>query len=284
MFPTDNIQLGPHTYGRRPKTYGVVLHTTEGPNSSMAAAKGTATWQSPGGGGWAGGGSYNFILTDDGPLLTVPYLEAAGGLSGTHDPAWWRPDRFPWLKQSLPAVAYNDPNLYMLQLSVSGKTSQLQSYPRIHRIAEDAAKIIKWAEDSDWAENNLVVSGHFNWQTDRSDPSQWFVDLVMEKYMALVTPQPPIQPADERPVFVPEQWTDSAGNLVTTVAESFDGGMRLKLNGNRLEWVGRKSLVPVVQGGDPVYRQNVLDALAGRSTGDDDSEWLAWLAKAPTKD
>jgi hypothetical protein len=168
----------------------------------------------------------------------------------------------------------------MLQLSVSGKTSQLQSYPQINRIAEDAARIILWAEQSDWAEDNLVVSGHFNWQTDRPDPSQWFIDLVMSKYGELTAVPEPIPV--RLPRFVAEQWNDTEGNLVTTVAESSDGAQRLKLtNENTLEWVNRRSLTPVVQGGDPVYRQRVLDALAGRSTGGTDEKWLAWLAQAP---
>jgi hypothetical protein len=215
-FPVDNIQLGPHTYGPRPRTFGVVLHTTEYADSSVASAEQCIRDQSPGGSLWSGGGSYNFVLTDEGPILSVPYLEAAGGISGDHTPptqisprtgkpGTWGPDRYPWLRQMLPAEAYNDPNLYLLQLSVSGKTSELHNYPAIHRIAEDAAEILAWAEVQPEIEDNLVVMGHMNWQTDRSDPGQWFIDLVLEKYAALSVP-PVTDPTG--PIPTPDRFTD----------------------------------------------------------------------------
>ena len=92
MFPTDRIVLGPHAYGRRPRTYGVVFHTTEYPSSSLGH-----------------------------------------GLQCVHDQS-------------------------------------------------PAARVIAWAEGLAEVDDNLVVMGHLNWQTDRSDPGQWFIDLVMSEY------------------------------------------------------------------------------------------------------
>ena len=206
-FPTDRIELGPHAYGRRPRTYGVVIHTTEYPSSSLADGLRCIRDQSPGGSLYAGGGSYHFVLTDEGPILAVPYLDAAGGLSGDHTPptqisprtgrpGTWSPERFPWLRQALPAEAYADPNLYMLQLSVSGRTALLSTYPSLPRIVDDAARIIAWAEGLPEVEDNLVVSGHLNWQTDRSDPGQAFIDRVMARYAELTAePAPPPEPS-----------------------------------------------------------------------------------------
>lgn len=201
MFPTDRIELGPHAYGRRPRTYGVVLHTTEYPSSSLGHGLQCVHDQSEGGSLFAGGGSYNFILTDEGPILSVPFLEASGGISGDHTPpsqistltgrpGTWAPERFPWLRQMLPPEAYADPNLYLLQIAISGRSAELDGYASIGTIANDAARIIAWAEGLAEVDDNLVVMGHLNWQTDRSDPGQWFIDVVMSEYASLSAPTP----------------------------------------------------------------------------------------------
>ena len=201
MFPLDRIELGPHSYGVRPNTYGVVLHTTEYPSSSLEHGLQCAHDQSPGGSLFAGGGSYHFILTDDGPILTVPFLEAAGGISGDHTPpsqispitgrpGTWAPERFPWLRQMLAPEAYADPNLYLLQIAISGRTAELDTYENVVALAADAAAILLWAEGLEEIVDNVVVMGHLNWQTDRSDPGQWFIDLVMSEYAALAGAKP----------------------------------------------------------------------------------------------
>jgi hypothetical protein len=202
-FPTDHIVLGPQTYGIRPSTFGVVIHTTEGLDSSLEAGLETIRMQSPGGSLFDGGGSYHFILTDAGPILSVPFLEAAGGISGDHTPpsqgGVWAPDRFPWLRQMLPLEAYLDPNNYLLQISISGRTGDLQSYPNVQGLARDAARIIAWAEDQPEFDSNLVVMGHLNWQTDRSDPSQWFIDQVMARYAEIKPPPGGMAPSPTGP-------------------------------------------------------------------------------------
>jgi hypothetical protein len=214
-----DIELGPHSYGRRPGTYGVVIHTTEGSDTSRVSAMSTISQQSPGGGLYAGGGSYSFIVNDADPILSVPYLEAAGGITGDHTPpsqivpgsnppriGVWAPDRFPWLRQMLPAAAYADPNAYLLQISISGKTAELMGYPNVEKLATDAARIIAWAEEQPEIEDNLVVMGHFNWQTDRSDPGQSFIDLVLEKYTELTAPTVPLPPTG--PIPPPDRFSD----------------------------------------------------------------------------
>lgn len=179
-WPTDRIILGAPAFGRRPRTEHVVLHTTEGTDSSLAAGIATAKWQ--GTPQNSSNGSYNFILTDEGPILTVPYLEIAGSVSTNRDPSNWRPDRFPWIKDLLSPEAYSDVNAYALAISVSGKTAHLFDYPHIGRIIDDAARLILWAERQPEMRDDLVVTGHFMWQLNRSDPGQRFVNRVMARY------------------------------------------------------------------------------------------------------
>jgi hypothetical protein len=196
-WPTDRIVLGAPVYGTRPHTEHVIFHTTEGTDSSLAAGIATAKWQ--GTSGNTSGGSYNFILTDEGPILTVPYKEIAGSVTLNRDPAIWQPGRHPWMKEALSPEAYEDVNAYCLAISVSGHAAKLRDYAHIDRIIDDAARLVLWAERSDWARDNLVVTGHFMWQTNRSDPTQWFIDRVMERYAQITggTTQTPADPGDD---------------------------------------------------------------------------------------
>ncbi|HEX7347466.1 MAG TPA: hypothetical protein VF253_11795, partial [Candidatus Limnocylindrales bacterium] len=74
--------------------------------------------------------------------------------------------------------------------AISGRTADLAVYENIVSIAADAAAILLWAEGLEEVDDNVVVMGHFNWQTDRSDPGQWFINLVMSEYAALAAPAP----------------------------------------------------------------------------------------------
>ena len=109
-FPTDDILLGAPSYGPRKGTEGIVWHTTEGADESRTSAVNTASWQATPG---ATTGSYNWIIYDGGLLLTVPYLEASGGLATGVAP-YWQPGRYPFLRQLLSPAAYADPNLRRL--------------------------------------------------------------------------------------------------------------------------------------------------------------------------
>lgn len=199
-FPLDNIfpptltGNGPHAYGRMPSIVGACLHTAEMADFSMASAVSCAKMQSPGGSLYAGGGSYHWLLTEDGPLLTVPYLEAAGGITLKRTNPPWAPGRYPFLKALLPQDAYDDPNNHLLQITPVGKTAQLPTHPKAERMVDDAAKILLWAEAQPEIADDLVVMGHMHWQTDRSDPGQWFLDMVMARYAALKAGNPPTIP------------------------------------------------------------------------------------------
>ncbi len=195
MFPLERIDLGPQAYGRRPSTVGVILHTTEYPDSSRRSTDACIRDQSPGGSLYAGGGSYTFIVDDEGPTLTVPYLEIAGGLTRKRTNPPWDPE--PWLSKLLPADAFADPNAHHLQIAVSGRTAALMGYPGVVGLAEDCARIIRWAELQPWAADDLLTSGHLHWQSNRSDPGQAFVDAVMAAYRDIVAdyPAPPVAPA-----------------------------------------------------------------------------------------
>ena len=213
-WPTDRIILGAPSYGIRPRTEHVIFHTTEGTDSSLAAGIATAKWQ--GTSGNTSGGSYNFILTDGGPILSVPYMEIAGSVTSSRDPAIWQPGRYPWMKELLSPAAYSDVNAYCLAISVSGKTARLRNYEHIGRIINDAARLILWAERQPDIKDNLVVTGHFMWQTNRSDPGQWFLDRVMRRYTEIKTGSPPM----------PEPGDDLV--LISSITEVFPSGTRGK--------------------------------------------------------
>lgn len=186
-WPTDDIFLldntPQHNWGKRPATVGVILHTTEGSGPTRTDALATAQWQQ------SNPGSYNFIVYDKdtpdakgGVLLTIPFKEACGGLAGPGT-TFWNPER--WLKELLPANAFADPTMYHLQISFSGKARALSEGRYPDNMIETAAKLIRWAEDSDWAADDLIVSAHANWQDNRSDPGAGVVDRVLTAYESL---------------------------------------------------------------------------------------------------
>jgi len=187
VFPTDDIYLGPKSFGPRRATVGIVWHTTEVSSTSRAAAVSTANYQK------TNPGSYNFVIFDGGILLTVPYLEASGGVNPAS--AYWAPGRYPWLKQLYSAEAYRDPNAYLLNVAFSGKTSLASQMPA--NMIDTAARLTLWVEQQAWAADDLVFSGHQHWQTNRSDPSEFTIAAILARYAELSA-----QPAPE-PVPVP---------------------------------------------------------------------------------
>lgn len=185
-WPVDDIYLldntPQHNWGPRPATDGVILHTTEGSGPTRTDALATAQWQQ------SNPGSYNFIIYDadsagskGGVLLTIPYKEACGGINPASP--YWNPE--PWLKDLLPARAFADPTMYHLQLSFSGKAAALSAGKYPDNMIVTAARLIKWAEESDWAADNLVVSAHAHWQDNRSDPGAGVLDRVLDAYEQL---------------------------------------------------------------------------------------------------
>jgi hypothetical protein len=143
-FPTDDVLLGAPSYGRRRGTEGVVWHTTEATDASRASAVGTARWQATPG---TTTGSYNFIIFDGGILLTVPYLDASGGVNPGSSS--WAPHRFPFLSQNLSLSAYADPNAFHLNVAFSGRTAVLRdSMPQ--NMVDTAVALTRWVESQDW--------------------------------------------------------------------------------------------------------------------------------------
>lgn len=180
-FPLDNIQLGPATYGKRGtigQCDGIIWHTTEGSGVSEVAARATATWQTS-----TQYGSYNFIIFDGGILLTVPYLEASGGVNTGG--ATWAPNRYQYLKKYLPSRAYADPNGWLLNVSFSGKTGEFKKGNIPDNMIDTAARLVLWVQEQDWSSPVLVQSGHMHWQTDRSDPSEYVLKRIADRVTEL---------------------------------------------------------------------------------------------------
>jgi hypothetical protein len=196
-FPLDDIfpEPRPATFGKRRGSEGIVWHTTEAPGTSRTSAVGTAVWQR------TNPGSYNWILYDPassdakgGALLTVPFLEASGGL-GT-DPA--TADRAPWLDDLLSAGAMADPNAFLLNVAFSGRTADLAANINradVVRMIDVAARLTIWVERQAWAADNQVFSGHMHWQSNRSDPGQHVIDAILARYAQLTSaPVPAPEP------------------------------------------------------------------------------------------
>lgn len=170
-FPTDDILLGAPSYGRRKGTEGVIWHTTEGTNASRTAAVATARWQATPG---TTTGSYAWIIYDGGLLLTVPYLEASGGVNPGSSA--WAPHRYPFLKQQLSAAAYADPNAYLVNIAFSGKTAVFRDVGIPDNMIATARRLVEWLEDL--FGRSMVQSGHLMYQTNRSDPSMRVLSLI----------------------------------------------------------------------------------------------------------
>lgn len=210
MFPLDDILLGPASFGKRKGTEGIIWHTTEAADSSRNSAVSTATWQK------SNPGSYNFIIYDGGILLTVPYLEASGGVNPASTS--WDPGRYSFLRQHLSPQAYADPNAYLLNVAFSGKTAVLrESMPR--NMVETAVALTRWVEA--WA-GTVVHSGHMHWQRNRSDPS----DKVLARIAGLYSGLPDSSTEEPMPVLKPvrQQWTTGTGDTLARDSHATPGG------------------------------------------------------------
>lgn len=192
-FPTDEIVLGPRAYGMRKGTAGAVLHTTEGAGPTRQNALDTVKMQSFGGSLYAGGGSYHFMIYDGGVLLTVPYLESAGSLTGKRTNPPWAPK--PWVSDFLTPTQLYDANAYLVAICFSGKAAELAAGNYPDNMIDTAARLILWIEKQSWAPDNLPVFGHSDFQSNKSDPGPGVVDRVLSRYGQIVAPTPPPAPA-----------------------------------------------------------------------------------------
>ena len=209
-FPLDDIFDGvgdpnaphPATFGKRGdlgggiNCAGIIWHTTEAAGFTRAHATGTATWQR------TNPGSYNWIIYDGGLLLTVPYLEASGGINPAS--ASYHPERYPWLKELL-GKAYSDPNKYLLNVAFSGRTADMLAGKVPPNMYTTAAKLARWVEQQAWGADNQVFSGHMHWQTNRSDPGQATIDRILSEYHRLYSaPAKPPPPPDYEALYEAE--------------------------------------------------------------------------------
>lgn len=188
--------------GRPPA--GVIFHTPENADISLASAIAVARWQATSGN--TSGGSYHGILGYDSTrggmdnpnawvmVRSVPWDTASGGVTTRRD-AIWAPDRFPWIKQLVSPAAYSDPNRWFHQIALSGKAAWYtqNGYPKgaVIRLAE-WVKILEGAYKYD-----AVLTLHRMWQTNRTDPGPIdLADKVLAEYQRLNAPPPPPPPAE----------------------------------------------------------------------------------------
>lgn len=187
-FPTNDIFLGPTSYGLRGahgECDGIIFHTTEGGGVSRESALATAKWQATPG---KTTGSYNFIIYDGGILLTVPYLEASGGVNPGSTA--WAPERFSFLKTQLPSRAYLNPNEFQMNVAFSGRAAEFAKGNMPDNMITTAAQLVLWAQEQDWSSSLLVISGHQHWQTNRSDPSTPVLNKIKDRIIELSSNNP----------------------------------------------------------------------------------------------
>lgn len=193
-FPTDNIQLGPPNYGTRKGTVGICFHTTEAPGQTLADAEATARWQATDGN--TKGGSYHFIVGSDGFVLTVPYLDIAGGINPTQNR---RPrNAYPEIPGLIGEAAFYDPNAYLLQVALSGRTADFMANGYPAAMVDTCARLALWVERENWGRDNIALVNHYQFSTQRSDPGTGFVPLVLQRYQQLLAAPlpPPAAPGD----------------------------------------------------------------------------------------
>jgi hypothetical protein len=214
--------------GRPPA--GMVFHTPENADNSLAQAINTANWQASAGN--TSGGSYHGILgydatrgTMDVPdawvmVRSVPWDQAAGGLSSQRTNPPWAPDRYPWMRALLPAEAFRDPNRWMHQISLGGKASWYEQNGYPSGLVTQSARWVKTLEDAYGYDSILTL--HRFWQTDRLDPGpENFTDLVLAEYGRLYGGAPPPEPTPptqsfsdvppSHPFFADIEWMKAAG-------------------------------------------------------------------------
>lgn len=203
-FPVDDILLldntPQHYWGPFHSLDGIIFHSTEGGGWSRDAAVGTRNYQ------MGAPGSYNWIIYDKdspgakgGALLTIPYMESCGGVNpGTE---FWHPERYPELKQNLdkpcPVAGcpggYRNPTMHNAQIAFSGRRIAIDRGRMPENMVETAIALRHFLEAK--AGKRLFVSGHFMWQTNRSDPGK-----VLETIRASL----PDTSTDEDPAVIAE--------------------------------------------------------------------------------
>lgn len=188
----DEQKLGPRDWGVRPTTAGFIFHTDEYSGHDRATALRVIADQSRRGPGgtWIQPGSYNLHIhyTDGkvGVIEAVPVRHASGGINPASP--YWNPD--PWLRDLLPPAAFADPTMHHIQIVFTGKVASLvaalddgRAWARA--MIERAAQIVQAVERTSWGADNAVLSGHRNWQDNKTDPGAGTIDRILDRYDAL---------------------------------------------------------------------------------------------------
>lgn len=187
---------GAPDYGVRKGTKGIILHTTEGSGRTKAAALATAQWQ--GSSRNTSGGSYNYLLGQDGDVVTavrsVHPDHAAGGISTRRDSIWQ-----PWgeLTEFMGATAVADPNAYVCQIAIQGQVSWFLANGYPTALVNAIAQLLKQLENR-YGIPDIYVGAHYMFQTNRTDPGLPLIPLVIAEYNRLyngsTTPAPLPEP------------------------------------------------------------------------------------------
>ena len=195
MFPVDDILLGPDSFGRLHRLDMLIGHTGEEPGFSRDYAVKTTIWQR------TNPGSYSFRIYDStsagskgGILLTVPYLEASGGINPSS--TYWAPERFPFLAAELAKAGpcpvpgcpgpYRNPTMHAGQISFTGRTADLETKAPANYVP-DANRLIEWYDGlSIRGPAPLVLVMHAHWQRNRSDWGAWMHAQLTEDEMTWI--------------------------------------------------------------------------------------------------
>lgn len=188
----DESRFGPRDWGARPTTAGFIFHTDEyGDHDRATALRVIADQSRRGPGGtWIQPGSYNLHIhyTDGkvGVIEAVPVRHASGGINPASP--FWNPDE--WLRELLPAAAFRDPTMHHVQVVFTGSVARLvpalkdgKAWARA--MVERAAELVQAVEGTAWGADNLILSGHRNWQDNKTDPGAGTIDRILDRYDAL---------------------------------------------------------------------------------------------------
>jgi hypothetical protein len=257
---------GAPSYGPLRGVEGIVAHTPENADPTLAAAIAIAKWQASSSN--VSGGSYHGIAGHNSAkyphgiagcteeshwtmVRSVRWDQAAGGLSTRRD-SIWQPGRYPWIEALLSDAAYADPNGFMHQISISGKAAWYvaNGYPLGLR-----KMLAEWIITLESAyKYDAVLTQHRMWQTNRSDPGPldlWdkvLVEYEKKKAAPVVTP-------------TPTPTTPTIASLTARIATKNDQFDRAGLRVRDLE------RAMVTRGHEPTYRSFIEGVRVPLRTG-----------------
>ena len=291
-----------------PRASGMVtLHTTE-PSDPLK----TTVWDALALARWQDRddtvGSYNRLICSDGVVSTVPDHHASGGINPSS--AGFKPRA--WLYDMVDAGEIRNPNYFTLNLSAMGRKAHFDANGWPDRIIDGFARSI--IEEEKRIGRRVVITQHADFQPppNRSDVGDIATALVKARYAVLTMAVLPLR-------YKPELWevgsagadlrTDPHGNVVArlepgtkvlTLGESLDGMWRVAVAGTdeRMYWVVRGALIPLIRGGDPLLHQGIREVVDARLKGAplpsgasaaqieaavqaESERWKAWLARHP---